>query len=174
MKNNIILIGMPGVGKSTAGVILAKNLNYAFLDSDLLIQQTTGKRLQELIRERGTDGFLALENEINAGIQAERTVIATGGSAVYGAEAMEHFHRIGTVIYLRIAAADLDERLGDLDARGVTHKEGQTLADLYRERTVLYERYADRIVDAGGKDIAATVDALRRCLEEDGGEKEDE
>ena len=98
---NIILTGMPGVGKSTIGVILAKELGYQFLDSDLLIQQQEKKLLKDIIAEKGVDGFLAVENQVNASIEAERAVIATGGSALYGKEAMEHFKRTGIVVYLK-------------------------------------------------------------------------
>ena len=101
--NNIILIGMPGVGKSTIGVILAKLLGYQFVDADLLIQQQEKKLLKDIINERGTDGFIEVENRVNAGIVAEHTVIATGGSVVYGKEAMRHLKEIGTVVYLEVS-----------------------------------------------------------------------
>ncbi len=125
MGKNIVLIGMPGVGKSTSGVILAKVLNYDFLDSDLVIQHQTGKLLKEIIAEKGIDGFNAVENEINSQIDVENTVIATGGSVIFGADAMAHFKESGIVVYLRISYDLLDERLGDLDERGVVHKEGR-------------------------------------------------
>ena len=112
-RDCIILIGMPGVGKSTIGVILAKELGYQFIDSDLLIQQQEGRLLRTIIEEKGVDGFLAIENQVNAGIQARRAVIATGGSAVYGTEAMEHFRRMGTIIYLKLPYDQLKRRLGD-------------------------------------------------------------
>ena len=111
---NIILIGMPGAGKSTVGVVLAKKLGYRFLDSDLIIQEKCGKLLHQLIDERGEAGFLMLENEINAAIRAKAAVIATGGSAVYGKEAMAHFKKTGQVVYLRLDCEELRERLGDL------------------------------------------------------------
>ena len=160
MKNNVVLIGMPGVGKSTSGVILAKVLNYDFLDSDLVIQKKTGQRLKDIISGEGIDGFNAVENQINREIQCENTVIATGGSVVYGKEAMEHFQKIGTIVYLKISYESLDERLGDLDERGVVHKKGQTLQDIYEERTALYEKYADVTVELDGKTVAETVDAV--------------
>lgn len=166
MGKNIVLIGMPGVGKSTSGVILAKVMNYDFLDSDLVIQQQTKKLLKEIIREEGIDGFNAVENQINAGIDVENTVIATGGSVIFGADAMAHFKETGIVVYLRISYDQLDKRLGDLDERGVVHKEGQTLRDIYDERTRLYEKYADVTVDLDGKDVAATVDAVVAQLAE--------
>ena len=141
--NNIILIGMPGVGKSCIGVVLAKALGMSFIDSDIVIQEQTGRTLSEIIHQVGRGGFLRLEDEINAGIRTENSVIATGGSAVYGEKAMAHFKQIGTVVYLAIDCRHLEERLGDLDARGVIHDKGQTLEDIYNERVGLYEKYAD-------------------------------
>lgn len=166
MRDNVILIGMPGVGKSTSGVILAKVLNYDFLDSDLVIQKKMGKRLKDIISGEGIDGFNAVENQINREIQCENTVIATGGSVVYGKEAMEHFQKIGTIVYLKISYESLDERLGDLDERGVVHKKGQTLQDIYEERTALYEKYADVTVELDGKTVAETVDAVLAALQQ--------
>lgn len=157
---NIILTGMPGAGKSTVGVVLAKRLGYSFLDSDLVIQEKTGKLLHQLIEERGEAGFLMLENEINASIETDKTVIATGGSAVYGKEAMEHFKRIGKVVYLKLPYEELKERLGDLHQRGVVLKDGFTLLDLYEERVPLYEEYADLLIDCEGKPIRQIVEEI--------------
>lgn len=168
MKKNIVLIGMPGVGKSTIGVILAKELGYQFIDSDLVIQQQEKRLLREIIEQEGVDGFLEIENRVNAGIQAEGAVIATGGSAVYGAEAMEHFRQTGTVVYLRLAYEKLKKRLGNLRGRGVVLRKGQTLHDIYRERSVLYEKYADIIIEETGRDIEATLrEILNFCLQID-------
>ena len=158
--NNIILIGMPGAGKSTVGVVLAKKLGYRFLDSDLVIQEQTGKLLYQLIEEEGEAGFLMLENKINASIEAENTVIATGGSAVYGQEAMAHFGNIGTRVYLKLSYEELKERLGDVHERGVVLKEGFTLLDLYKERSPLYEKYADITIDCEGKSIRGIVEEI--------------
>ncbi len=144
---NIVLIGMPSCGKSTVGVLLAKQLGYRFIDSDLLIQEREAKLLHELIAEHGVDGFLALENAVNASIEADRAVIATGGSAVYGREAMAHLKKNGVVIYLKIPFEALAERLGDYVHRGVVMPAGYTLRDMYDERAALYERYADCTVD---------------------------
>lgn len=152
-KKNIILIGMPGAGKSTVGVVLAKKRGCRFLDSDLLIQEKYDALLYELIAEHGTDGFLKIEEEVNASIDVKRTVIATGGSVVYGKTAMEHLKKIGTVVYLKLPLETIRDRLGDLSERGVTLREGQTLEDLYRERIPLYETYADVTVDCRNKSI---------------------
>ena len=163
-KNNIILIGMPGVGKSTVGVILAKELGYQFVDSDLLIQKREKKLLRQIIAKEGVDGFIAIENEVNASIRTEKSVIATGGSVVYGQEAMEHLKEIGTVVYLKLSYKSLEKRLGNLKGRGVVLRPGQDLRALYKERTVLYEMYADVVVDEENKDIEATLQTILECL----------
>ena len=159
--NNIILIGMPGCGKSTVGVVLAKVLGYHFIDADLLIQERESRLLSEIIREAGPEGFNQIENEVNASIKADRTVIATGGSVVYGKEAMVHLSEIGSIIYIRLTIDELGNRLGDLTERGISMKEGQTLEDIYRERTPLYEKFADLTVDAAGLSIRETVVLIR-------------
>jgi shikimate kinase len=159
-KSNIVLIGMPGVGKSTAGVILAKVLGYQFVDADLVIQQRTGKLLREIIEERGTDGFLKVENDVNKSICAEHSIIATGGSVVYGEEAMEHLGEIGMVVYLSLPFEELQKRLGDIKGRGVVLRDGQTLKDLYDERVPLYEKYADLTIDETGCDVEQTVQTI--------------
>lgn len=164
-KQNITLVGMPGAGKSTVGVVLAKVLGYRFVDSDLEIQEQTGKLLHELISELGDEGFLQLENQINAELQVTNSVIATGGSAIYGKEAMEHLQEVSTVVYLRLSCESLEERLGDLHERGVVLKPGQTLKDLMDIRGPLYEKYADLTVEEENLDIRGVVkkitDALR-------------
>lgn len=162
--NNVILIGMPGAGKSTVGVVLAKKLGFRFVDSDLLIQEKHGKLLHELIKEHGVEGFWKIENEVNASINLEKAVIATGGSAVYGKEAMEHLRRIGTVVYLQLPLAEIADRLGDLNARGVTLRAGQTLSDLYEERIPLYEKYAHITVPCEGKMLREIVAAIAEAL----------
>jgi len=159
-KENIILIGMPGVGKSTIGVILAKVLGYQFLDADLLIQQQEGKLLKDIIAEVGTDGFIQVENRVNASINCDKTIIATGGSVIYGQEAMEHLKEIGTVVYLEVPFSILEKRLSDIKGRGVVLKDGQTLYDLFMERTPLYEKYADVRVSEEGLGVEETVELL--------------
>lgn len=163
-KDNIILIGMPGAGKSTVGVVLAKRLGYGFLDSDLVIQEKYGKLLHELIEERGVEGFWMLENDVNASLAVRRSVVATGGSAVYGAGAMEHLREIGTVVYLKLTCEEIACRLGDLSARGVTLRPGQTLEDLYRERTPLYEKYAHVCVECEGKMLREIVAEIAEAV----------
>ncbi len=142
-KSNIILIGMPASGKSTAGVILAKLLGMDFIDADLLIQKRANMTLPELISQEGPQGFIEIENWFNSEIQAENTVISTGGSAVYGVDAMKHFQEIGTIIYLEVDYYIISNRIMDIEGRGVVLKDGQTLKDLYAERIPLYEKYAD-------------------------------
>lgn len=159
---NIVLIGMPGVGKSTVGVVLAKRIGYRFIDSDLVIQEKKGMLLHQIIEEKGTEGFLQTENDINAALRAEQSVIATGGSVIYGEGAMKHLKEIGIVVYLKLSCASIAGRLGDLNERGVAFKAGQTLSGLYEERIPYYERYADITIDCEDKmikDIAAEIAA---------------
>lgn len=165
-RQNIVLIGMPGVGKSTIGVIAAKELGYQFVDADLLIQQQEGRLLHEIISQEGIEGFLAIENRVNASIETQRAVISTGGSVIYGKEAMEHLSSIGTVVYLKLPYPALKRRLRNLKDRGVVLKEGQTLKGLYEERTPLYEKYADIIVDEHGLNIEETRGRLEERLQE--------
>ncbi|MBO5097226.1 MAG: shikimate kinase [Agathobacter sp.] len=164
-RDNIVLIGMPGVGKSTVGVILAKVLGYQFVDADLVIQQQEGKLLREIIEEVGTDGFIQVENRVNAGLKCSKTIIATGGSVIYGQEAMEHLKEIGTVVYLEVSFPTLEKRLSDIKGRGVVLKEGQTLYGLYEERTPLYEKYADVRVSEEGLSVEETVEQLVNKLQ---------
>ena len=165
-KQNIILIGMPGAGKSTVGVVLAKHLGYRFIDSDILIQNQYGKLLHEIIEERGVEGFWKVENDVNAAIQETRCVLATGGSAIYGSEAMTHLRKIGTVVYLQLSYESVKERLGDLNKRGVTLKEGQTLKSLYEERIPLYEQYAHIVVNCEKKAIRDIVAEIANNMRE--------
>lgn len=165
--NNITLIGMPGVGKSTIGKLLAEKLGYQFIDSDHLIEEKEGRSLSRIIDEEGEDCFLEIENRVNSEIEESNTVIATGGSAVYGKEAMEHFKEIGIVVYLYCSFDVLDSRLSDLHARGVVLRPGQTLYDLFAERTILYDKYADIVVNADGVEIEESLDLLMRQLIED-------
>ena len=161
---NIVLIGMPGSGKSTVGVVLAKNIGYDFLDSDLEIQAREGRKLHEIISEKGLEDFLKIEEAVNASFMVEHTVIATGGSAVYGKTAMEHLKEIGSVIYLKLPYEEIRHRLGDLNQRGVAMRSGQSLEDLYEERVVLYEKYADKTIECFHKEIREIVAEIG-CLD---------
>ena len=166
MKKNIVLIGMPGVGKSTIGVILAKILGYKFIDTDLLIQESEKRLLKDIIASEGVDGFIDIENKVNSRIKAERSVIATGGSVVYGKEAMAHLSKIGTIVYLKLDYRKLRYRLGNIRNRGVVIRQGQRLSDLYNERTALYEKYADIIIDENGCGIEKTVNKIVDAISE--------
>lgn len=161
---NIILIGMPGSGKSTIGVVLAKALGYQFIDTDLRIQEKEGRLLKDIIEQEGIEGFIAIENRINCEISADRAVIAPGGSVIYGEEAMEHFKQLGTVIYLKISYEELLKRLGSLKDRGVVLREGQDLKALYGERKPLYEKYADITVSGDQFSIEETVHAILKII----------
>ena len=156
-KTNIVLLGMPGSGKSTVGVLLAKRLGKRFVDTDLLIQEQEGRLLSEIISQEGLEKFIEIENRVNAAVVAENSVIAPGGSVIYGKEAMEHLAQIGTIIYLQLPYEEIAERLGDLTKRGVAVQNGQTLQDLYEERISLYEKYADITIDCHEKTIREIV-----------------
>ena len=154
---NITLIGMPASGKSMVGVLLAKRLGYSFVDVDILIQEKEGRLLREIIEKEGLDGFLEIDTE--------RTVIAPGGSVIYGKEAMEHLWEISTVVYLKLSYEEVEKRLGNLADRGVAIREGMTLLDLYNERIPYYERYAHITVEEAGKTAGDVVDELRAMVE---------
>lgn len=155
--DNIILIGMPGSGKSTAGIVLAKFLGYDFVDTDLLIQEKTGKLLHEIITEKGLEEFKKIEEDINVSVNCRKSIIAPGGSVIYGEKAMKHFKEIGTIVYLKLPYEEVEKRLGNLQSRGVVLKEGQTLLDLYHERVPYYEKYADITVDETGLTVEETI-----------------
>lgn len=165
MKNvnnvdNIVLIGMPGVGKSTIGVILAKVLGYNFIDTDILIQEKTGKLLSQIIQESGIDEFIRIENDINKSLKVNRSVIATGGSVIYGREAMDNLKSIGKVIYPKQDFERINERVSNINGRGVVLRNNQTFLELYNERTQLYEKYADIVLDEGDLSIEDTLNKL--------------
>ena len=165
-RDNIVLIGMPGAGKSTLGIVLAKIMNKNFIDADLLIQNSCDKTLQKIIDALGPEGFIEVENEVLSGIQAENSVIATGGSAIYSDAAMTHLKAIGTVVYLEISYESLTTRLNDLQERGVVLKGGisMSLRDLYEERKPLYERYADITVNVDDLSITAAARKVAGAL----------
>lgn len=163
--NNIVLIGMPAVGKSTVGVVVAKRLGYKFVDTDILIQEAEGRLLKEIIAEKGVEGFLEVEDRINAQVEAENTVIAPGGSVVYCENAMKHYKKIGTVVYLKVSFEIINKRLKNAKKRGVVLKDGQTLRDLYEERVKLFEEYADVTVCEDGLELEETIDKVMEALQ---------
>ncbi len=164
---NIVLIGMPGSGKSTIGVVAAKALGYHFLDSDLLIQAQEGDILEHLIEKHGIDGFLAIENQVNRDIDAKRTVIATGGSVCYCDEAMQALKENGVVIYIKQNYASIRRRVGSLHKRGVVIRKGTTLRELYEERTPLYEKYADVVADVTEcRNLKESIDTVIACIKD--------
>ena len=144
---NIVLIGMPGSGKSTIGVVLAKHLGYTFIDSDIVIQEKHKKLLCELIDEFGEKGFLKIENDVNKSLDVDRTVIATGGSAVYSEESMMHLKKSSIFVYLKVNNSELDNRVTDLKERGVVTNGKETMQEIFEDRTRLYQRYADVTID---------------------------
>lgn len=162
--DNIILIGMPGSGKSTVGVVLAKALGMKFLDVDLLIQEREGALLQELIDTRGVERFLDLERDAICSLDCRGTVVAPGGSCVCREESAAHMRRLGTVVYLKLSLPDVEGRIRNLSSRGIALSPGQTLADVYQYRAPLYERCAHITVPAGGQSLADTVEAVKCAL----------
>ena len=161
---NVILIGMPGCGKSTIGVVLAKTLRYDFIDGDLLIQERTGKRLQEIIDFDGLDVFYRIEDEVLSGIECERTVIAPGGSAVYYPDAMAHLKEMGAVVYIQLSCENVKKRLGNLATRGVCGAKDKTVEDLSNERVPLYEKYADFIINCDEGSISENAEKFAKQL----------
>lgn len=161
---NIILIGMPGSGKSTLGVLLAKKIHYGYIDSDSVIVAKTGKLLTELIDELGNEGFLELEAQVNSSLNVSGCVISTGGSAIYSAAAIDKMKATGIAVYLKISYDELVKRLGDFKTRGVVLKDGFTLKDLYNERAPLYERAADITVELTGASIEDGAQAVYNAV----------
>lgn len=168
---NIVLIGMPASGKSTLGVVLAKMLGYNFIDCDLIIQKRTKLKLYEILDNVGVDGFIKIENEVCSNLDSELdkeigNVISTGGSVVYGKEAMEYLKTIGTIVYLKVSYDNILKRLskGDFNTRGVVIKKGNTLKELYLERIPLYEKYADLVVDEEGTTQEDMIKKLRKTF----------
>jgi shikimate kinase len=166
--DNITLIGMPGAGKSTLGVVLAKMLGFSFIDCDILIQEQAGKTLRALIEEMGPENFLDLEASVISGIDCHRTVISTGGSAIYRDEAMRHLKMLGRILYLEVELGELEHRLGSMVARGIVMRDGSMmgLGAIYTERVPLYERWADLIYCVNGQGVRESAEGIIRMLDE--------
>jgi shikimate kinase len=159
-KDNVVLIGMPGSGKSTLGVVLAKKLGFDFMDGDIEIQNQYGKTLEELIDIHGDAGFIQIENDVLAGLDVKNTVIATGGSAVYGEGAMAHLAEIGTIVYLDVPEEELNGRLGNLKARGVVCNGKTTVKEIFEERLSLYRKYAEITVTLDHVELKDAVEEI--------------
>lgn len=162
---NIVLIGMPASGKSTAGVLLAKAIGYGFIDTDLLIQNRERALLCDIIQAKGAEEFLHIEEQVNSELWAEHCVISTGGSVIYGEKAMLHLKELGTVVYLKLSEPALEKRLKNIFRRGVVMRTpGETVAQLYAERVPLYEKYADVTIDCEGHTVEETVQAIAEAV----------
>ena len=164
-RKNLILIGMPGAGKTTVGFALSEKIGYGYVDSDDVIVAREGKQLPEIIAERGMDGFLDVEAKVNAELCVDRCVIATGGSVIYRESAMKALKQMGKIVYLQLSYAEIAKRLGDLTKRGVAIDGGKTLLDLYQERTPLYEEYADIVVNLEWCTIVQSVEKIVEALQ---------
>lgn len=159
------MIGMPSSGKSTAGVLLAKQIGYGFIDCDLLIQNEQKALLCDIIEREGVEGFLSIEERVNSELWAERCVVATGGSVVYGKRAMEHLKKMGKIVYLRLSTGEVERRIPSLERRGVVMRgKISTISQLYEERAPLYEKYADITVECDGQTIDETVAAIVKAV----------
>ncbi len=161
---NVVLIGMPGCGKSTIGVLLAKSTAREFIDTDLVIQAREHRTLHQIAVAKGRDGFRDVECAAICSLDCRDAVISTGGSVVYRTAAMEHLQATGIIVFMEVSLAVLEERLGDLDARGVSRNPGQTLASLMDERRPLYQRYADITLDLSAMDHAGAEEAVRSAI----------
>ena len=164
MKSNIILIGMPAAGKSTIGVLLAKSLLKDFVDTDLAIQSGCGCTLSDIIEREGTDKFLKIENDIICAQKYRSCVVATGGSAVYGEEAMAHLKKDGTAVYLELSLGEIKKRIGNIKTRGVAMKNGDSLEKLYEEREPLYNKYADIKINCEGLTAEECVEKIVKAV----------
>ncbi len=164
---NIVLVGMPGAGKSTLGILLAKKIHYGYIDIDSVMVASTGKLLPTLIEELGNDGFLEMEARINGSINVQQCVISTGGSAIYRGDAIEKMKENGFVVYLKIPFEEVERRLGDLKKRGVVLREGFSLKDLYDERAPLYEKHADFVVELNGGSVEDNADKILRAISDE-------
>lgn len=159
-KGNIVLIGMPGAGKSTVGVLLAKTLGMSFIDTDLLIQEKEGRLLQEIIDGDGIKKFLKIEENVVLQVDAKNSVIATGGSVIYSKNVINHLKERGKLIYLKLGYDEIERRINNMSSRGIAIGKDQKLIDLYNERIGLYEKYADIIIDCSDATIEDVVQKI--------------
>ena len=164
---NVVLIGMPGCGKSTLGVLLAKAMMMDFVDTDLIMQNQSGKPLQQMVDELGTEGFSQAEEDCICRLNLHNTVIATGGSVALEERAMEHLARTGVIVFVKLTYETIEGRLKNISTRGITLKKGQTLRNLYDLRQPYYHRWGQIIVEADGQDIEQTVEMLVKKLKEE-------
>lgn len=160
---NVVLIGMPGAGKSTIGVLLAKTLGKSFTDTDLIIQRAAGMKLADILAEFGAERFREMEDAALMSVDGDETVVATGGSAVYCERGMERLGKSGRIVYLDVPLPELERRLTEIKTRGVVMREGETIAQLCEERQPYYERYADITIKADG-DAESVVAAITKAL----------
>ena len=163
--NNIVLIGMPGSGKSTLGVLLAKALGYSFVDTDLIISRKAEKTLQNILDTDGLDSFLELEQQVGSELECDKTVIATGGSMVLSQNAMENLKKNGKVVFIDVDLDEIKRRVTNIKTRGIAFGKGETLDDVYRVRYPLYKKYADITVSLELSSIETTVDAIVEKLD---------
>ena len=159
-KCNVVMVGMPGAGKSTIGVLLAKETSLDFIDVDVHMQGQEGRRLQDIIDTEGISFFKKMEDRYLSEMDVENMVVSTGGSAIYSKAGMTNLKKKGVVIFLKISIAELEARLGDFSTRGVVMREGQTFEDLFRERNALYSAEADLIIDCDGKGMEELVNEI--------------
>lgn len=167
-KANVVLIGMPGAGKSTIGVLLAKALKKPFIDTDLFVQQKYGMFLQDIIDKHGIKSFLEMEERVVLEIDAQNCVVATGGSVIYSSSSVEHLKKDGILVYLKLRFDEIDNRLKDITSRGIVKENNKTLVELYNERIPLYEKYADITINCSNKHIEDIVSEIKTRLLADG------
>lgn len=155
--SNIILIGMPGAGKSTIGRPLASATGRSFIDIDQLIKERDGRPLQNIIDSSGLDHFTSLEEKTILELRVENTIIATGGSAIYSSQSMKYLKSQGAIVYLKVSYQEIDNRINNMNNRGIVIRKDQSLRDLYQERIPFYDRYADIIIDNSKLTIEETI-----------------
>jgi len=163
---NIVLIGMPGAGKSTLGVLLAKTMGLHFTDTDIVIQKREKKLLQQIIKEQGMEAFLDKEMMAVLSVQCEDTVIATGGSVIFREKAIEHLKKLGKLVYLDLDFEEIEKRLKNIKTRGIAMSSNKTLKDIYQDRKPLYEQYADITINCKNKEAEEIVEIIQKSLME--------